>query len=77
MQVVALASFLAREKLRGSESAFRPYIECLPWDSLHPLLWTDDELDLIRGTYAHERIADYRDQACIAAGSGVPEEGGD
>ena len=62
VEVVALATFLAKEKLKGSESTFRPYIECLPWDATHPLMWTDDEVDLLKGTYAYDEILGFRDQ---------------
>ena len=53
---------MAKERLRGSESSFRPYIECLPWDALHPLMWTDDEVDLLEGTYAQDEILELREQ---------------
>jgi hypothetical protein len=62
VEVVALATFLAKEKLKGSESTFRPYIECLPWDATHPLMWTDDEVELLKGTYAYDEILGFRDQ---------------
>ena len=34
----------------------------LPWDSMHPLLWTDAEVDLLEDTYAYEEIMQFRDQ---------------
>jgi hypothetical protein len=33
---VALATYLAREKMIGAESRFRPFIEVCPWHSLPP-----------------------------------------
>jgi len=47
---VSLATFLAREKMVDAESKFRPFLEVCPWDSLHPLLWTEAELELLQGT---------------------------
>ena len=48
--VVSLATFLAREKMVGAESKFRPFLEVCPWDSLHPLLWTETALELLQDT---------------------------
>ena len=62
IDVVSLATFLAREKMVGADSRFQPFIEVLPWDSLHPLLWTEAELDLLEGTYAFNEINDLLDQ---------------
>ena len=66
IEVVALATFLAREKMKGSESSYKPFIDVLPWDSLHPLLWTDEEVDLLEGTYAHREILAFREQVEVA-----------
>ncbi|KAJ1468924.1 hypothetical protein T484DRAFT_1853692 [Baffinella frigidus] len=72
IETVALATFLAREKLVGSESSRRAYIEVLPWDSMHPLLWTDAEVDLLEDTYAYEEIMQFRDQvSSVNRGSGM------
>jgi len=36
IDTVALATYLAREKMIGAESRFRPFIEVCPWHSLPP-----------------------------------------
>ena len=64
--VVSLATFLAREKMVGAESKFRPFLEVCPWDSLHPLLWTEAELELLQGTYAYEELNALLDQVDAA-----------
>jgi hypothetical protein len=35
IDTVALATYLAREKMIGAESRFRPFIEVCPWRLLH------------------------------------------
>jgi len=66
IDVVSLATYLAREKMAGAESRFRPFIEVCPWDSLHPLLWTEAELDLLEGTYAYNELNELLDQVDVA-----------
>lgn len=67
IEVIALATFLAREKMMGTQSSYQPYIEVLPWDTaLHPLLWTEPEVDLLQGTYAYDQLQDLRQQVDAA-----------
>ena len=66
IDVVSLATYIAREKMLGAESRFQPFIEVCPWDSLHPLLWTEAELDLLDGTYAYDEINELLDQVEVA-----------
>jgi len=63
IEVIALATYLSREKMMGTQSTYQPYIEILPWDtSLHPLLWTVPEVELLQGTYAYDQVQEFRDQ---------------
>jgi hypothetical protein len=41
---------------------FRPFIEVCPWDSLHPLLWTEAEQDLLDFSYAYVQLNEILDQ---------------
>ena len=66
IETVSLATFLAREKMVGADSRFQPFIEVLPWDSLHPLLWTEAELELLEGTYAFDTINALLDEVDVA-----------
>jgi hypothetical protein len=66
IDVVSLATYLAREKMLGKESRFQPFVEVCPWDSLHPLLWTEAELDLLEGTYAYDEIDELLEQVEVA-----------
>ena len=66
IDTVALATYLAREKMMGAESRFRPFIEVCPWDSLHPLLWTEAEQDLLDFSYAYVQLNEILDQVDVA-----------
>lgn len=51
-EYVALALFLIRERAKGEESFWKPYLDVLPKDEeFIPLFrWSDEDLGLLRGS---------------------------
>jgi SET domain-containing protein 6 len=57
MQVQGLIIAVMYEKALGATSAWAPYLAFLPADMSHmPLYWSDEELEQLRGTAAHDKM---------------------
>lgn len=61
--VVATVAVVLKERALGARSRFAPFLESWPWrstaESRWPvLLWSPPELELLRGTAAHDEAAD-------------------
>jgi hypothetical protein len=70
---VALAGFLAGERLKGDESRYAPYLNSLPcwqrdiYDQEHVLYWNDDEVEeLLTGTMSYGEALDLRKEVAVA-----------
>ncbi|XP_072977141.1 ribulose-1,5 bisphosphate carboxylase/oxygenase large subunit N-methyltransferase, chloroplastic [Typha angustifolia] len=47
---VSIALFLLREKARGDDSPWRPYLDILPQETDSTIFWSEEELSEIQGT---------------------------
>lgn len=70
---VALAGFLAQERLKGDDSAYAPYLNSLPcWkrdvqNQEHILYWDDEEVEeLLTGTMSYGEALDLRKEVGVA-----------
>lgn len=69
---VALAGFLAQERLKGDDSLYAPYLNSLPWqrdieNQEHILYWDDDEVEeLLEGTMSYGEALDLRKEVGVA-----------
>lgn len=70
---VALAGFIAQERLKGDDSQYAPYLNSLPcwkrdiYNQEHVLYWSDEEVEeLLRGTMSYGEAIDLRKEVSVA-----------
>jgi SET domain len=70
---VALAGFLAKERLKGNNSRYAPYLNSLPcwkrdiYNQEHVLYWDDSEVEeLLTGTMSYGEAIDLRKEVSVA-----------
>lgn len=59
-ELVGLALFLIKERSKNESSPWHPLLKTLPLYSNSPLLWTEEELTLLRGSPVLQRAQDRR-----------------
>ncbi|CAA7395025.1 unnamed protein product [Spirodela intermedia] len=58
---VSVALFLLREKARGVESSWKPYLDILPPSTNSPLFWSEQELSELQGTQLLSTVFGVKD----------------
>lgn len=69
---VSMAGYMAKERLVGTASRWRPYFETLPWErgvnaQEHVLFWPDDMVeDLLAGSLCYNEAASLREEVNLS-----------
>ena len=69
---VALAGFIAKERLMGDDSLYAPYLETLPWERFvnsqeHILYWTDEQVEqLLKDSMGYDEVLGLRKEVDLA-----------
>jgi SET domain len=69
---VAMAGYIAKERLQMERSAYAPYLATLPWargvnKQEHILYWTDEQIEeLLPGSMCYREAVDLRNEVALA-----------